>query len=909
MAKINTLNVRVAGINLKVDASSPSTIDGIEWNPYTEAMTSAQWSTLTGLTARQWINPWDVNSIVFTDESAVSQFTDKSGNGRNLEVLGLANLVKDAGRNVGSIISAFVGSDDLSTYTSGNGFSTSFVVGLCFKFISTPSSKQTLWSIGHSSTGARRSISVTTSGYIEYAYADDSGNTITITGADTVPYGVPCVIWVACERSKVRVYIHGGGLDHKKTISGEGAFNTVSTITEMAIGGYYTAGAVSQNFNDGYYLGHIFADGVCKDTFEALETTCSLFNVGFTTSDASTFSQNLISVIQGPGAGNLAAPRANVVDLIAGTTFTATGTLPTAGDGKFHKALNIAMAASTIYLRGTVPAAWDLFSGSYGNFTLYIRYRTATLDTSTRQIICLNTIAAPTTQNWRIGLSTADTLILNIDNGTTLVTSTVTVANDTWYDIIVKNTGGVYTFAVNGETPITFTPATRSTVGGYFSIGSMATGADTIQHPGRGLLDCLALWNRALSSDEILELRNGGNGRDGFFEYLESEAVGELGDIRYVGTMVAGDGNENYRLQSTSNFDAPTTAQWVTFISPFTGSLREMTMWFKTAPSYGAGTYGTYDLSVRTDNAGAPSSTVISSVAGVTGFTSSSSANSNQYRRITFSTIGSVTAGTKYHLLIRNVAAGASGATNTTNWTSLNAMSAQGVIIGGGNTAARPLWPHTDFMFHHLNNTYLKGTPCLVLGVDTNADNITDKWFGYGGADAIACYTGGTFSNRIGGVNKTRMRVQFSSNFTLVGMAIAAFRTAGTGSVTATLKNIPGTVLATATLPGAQFNQTAAPTREVMPGWSYGLFNANPVLASGTLYYMELSAPSDTFIYPNVHTNTASSVNGGFLATMDGTKGGWWGNSLPLQASTDNGVTWGTYGNGNRSMSFYLSGY
>ena len=373
--------------------------------------------------------------------------------------------------------------------------------------------------------------------------------------------------------------------------------------------------------------------------------------------------------------------------------------------------------------------------------------------------------------------------------------------------------------------------------------------------------------------------------------------------------MVAADGNANYQLKGSADYTS-SNCTYITFVSPYSGSLREMTMWFKTASGYGGGNYGTYELKVRTDSAGAPSATVVSSVSGVTGFTANGSANSNQYRRITFTSIGSVTAGQTYHLVIRNT-----DASPSTNWTSVNVGSVQSsaVSTSADYTQARPVWVSKDFMYHHLDGSWLKGTPTLTLGVDTNADSTTDAWFGFPMADPICCYSGGNYSDPIGGTKQTRIRVKVSSNFQVVGASIAAIRTSGTGDVTATLKTSGGTVLATATLPGSQFNQQSVGTaRTNHPYWSYGLFNANPTLTSGNTYHLDLSAPSGTLVYPNVYTNTADDVNGDFLSTMDGTKGGWWGSTIPLQSSTNSGSTFGTYaggGNTNRSMAFYLSGY
>jgi hypothetical protein len=473
----------------------------------------------------------------------------------------------------------------------------------------------------------------------------------------------------------------------------------------------------------------------------------------------------------------------------------------------------------------------------------------------------------------------------------------------------------VVNFSVNGETPVTATKTSADLGAQSFFINSTHT-------PGfywSGRQDDLVAWNRALTAGERNQNHRGGVSaystafRGGFKQYLlsaefsgTSYVVGGGGStLRYLGSMVAGSGNTNIQLKSRSDYTTPNSCSWMTFIAHYSGLLREMICWFKCFTGYSGGNNGNYEITVRNDNAGIPGSTIISKIASVSGIpnTPTAAATVETYRRVIFTTIGAIVSGTKYHIVFRNI-----DASPNTNWCSVNTIEGSS-SYSGNNTPMRPLWLDKDFQFHHLDNVYQRGTPMIAFGVDTDSNGTTDEWFGNPYADPISCYSGGSLSNQIGGSNQTRLQVKVKSSLQIVGVSIAGFRTAGTGDVTATLRNNACTVLATATIPGAGFNQTAAPARPAQPFWSYGLFSSSPTLAPGTQYFIDFSAPTGTSVYPCIFTDTADSLNGGILANMEGKKGGWFGTSQKLLARTNGGSSFGTYGNGNRDMSFYLSGY
>jgi hypothetical protein len=610
----------------------------------------------------------------------------------------------------------------------------------------------------------------------------------------------------------------------------------------------------------------------------------------------------------------LATPKADVVDLFAGTVFTATGTQAATVAGKFHNAIPLTMTASTVYLLGTVPAAWDIYSGSYGDYTIYIRHKTGTTDASTRNIICLNTTGAPTTQNVRVQQSTTQTFQLIVDNSTK-ATSTVTAASNTWYDFVIKGSSGTHTFSVNGETPIAFTPGTRSTVGGYFALGAMMTAANTLQHPGRGHLDCLALWNRALTSDEIIQLRKGGAGRDGFFSYLSSDIYVDGGNsvvYEYRGPQIAATNNDAIPLKGSAA--SGTDATYLSFKSPRSGILKAVDFWWKSKSTgnYAGGTGGTYTLSVRTDNAGIPSSTVVAEVTGITGFDrSSTNGNTAQdYRTHTLTPVtggGAITAGTQYHLCILNT-----NGSPTVNYMSVNGSS----TYGQNRSLNKPTMDNfTDFAmrlgigFGGSINSYTSGvttgnTPNITFHVDTDSNGTADFWFGGPWTDPRSG-NASALSVPFSGATRLRQKLPIAAgdNFTITSVNIALTRTsASTGVSWRILASNATTVLASGTIPESNYPQLA----QTNPTWGKAVLSSPLAITGGNTYYLEIWASSGTY-YPSVMNHSAPTYGNGAAVGANGVRGGWYGgvNGI-LQMSTNSGATYGTYDSGKRCLAFYF---
>lgn len=913
--------MRISGVDLNVETVPESGGNSIEFVPWTENLTLAQWQTNTGLTALQYINPQDSTSVSLGLPDLADYVEDKTANNHDVDFDGQSRLANRVTTN-GILAETSPGfNTSAMAAITGNSWSNPFILTYCFDITRAPTATETLYCHGSSSADVFMTIDITTNRYLQYSYKDDSGNTLTKTATTAIPYDKKLLLVAFLERSKVRLFLHGDSFDHAIQITDEGAFNTTSTLTTQAINCKYASGVTTQQRTSGHYYGHILAEGVSTKTFDIIDAGCNLLGVSFALTDISTLDDGLISLIQGPGAGNLATPKADVVDLITGMVFTATGTIPAAGDGKFHKALNLTNVASTTFTKATVPAIWDIYSGSYGDYTIYVRHKTGTADTSTRNVFCLNTTGAPTTQNVRlqqVQVSTVQTWVLNVDNSNK-ANSTVAVTSDTWYDFVIKCSSGVHTFSVNGETPITFTPGTRSTVGGYFGLGAMLTAASTIQHPGRGFLDCLALWNRALTADEIIQLRKGGNGLDGMFNYLtqyEDVITPPSQASEYRGTQCGGNTNSN--VYCTGSVATGSGATYLSFVPPRSGRIRKISAWWKAGSGYHAGTGGTYTLSIRTDNSGVPSGTVVAEQAGIAGWLLTGSAaamNAVNYKTTALTTQNAlVTAGTQYHLSIINT-----NGSPLANYMSINTSD----MYPTGNKAicSPTLNNNTDFavrlgtgktgaLFN--NYTQYKGLLNLVFHLDTDDSGTADFWWGF---PSTSCFTGNSRleSEAFGGTKRIRqiLPIESGDNFDITAINVALTRSGSAGDITARILASNGTtVLATTTIATSNFPSVSI-TDTSQPSWGRGALSSPLAITGGNTYYLELYSSSTSY-YPvaiqDAHTWMIANASGTDLgfSGISGVRGGWYGSTGKLQVSTNNGSTYSNYMGGDKDLGFYF---
>lgn len=871
------------------------------WNPFTESLTLSQWQANTGLTAVQYINPWDYSTVSFSTSPAIASIADKTGNGNNMVGSGGADLIIDGTRNSVRFNSAFASSTTLANVYSGNMFDKPFVIGLVFTFRRNPvTNKECLWSCGHSSTNGNRALYITTGGNIEYAYTPDSGSTYSTTSSDAVPFDTPVMIWLACERSRARVYLHGGSFDHKKILSTNGGINANLTVDQSLVGAWIVSGATTNGLSVADWHGLILAQGVVQNTFNAIEQSCDLFKVPWTNTDVSTLDNGLVGELVFPGPGGV-TPTGDAVELLSNIKFAAVGTVATT-TGAFHNAFSQAADANRYSNATAVDSNWDVFNKP--SFTLHLKVKPSEVS-SNRAILQIGTSPYLKVYHQDIG---GGVYKIRVDLNGTIMNSTTTIANNTDYDIhIWADASLTVNLQVNGDTAVT---AARSAYSSAIGQGIYIGSTHTPSFYYRGVIDQIRVWNRALSLEERKQTSITAGSRDGFCQYLTSGIYsgswgggGAAPTTIYVGSQVAGITNGNVQLKSSSTAAGSSAASWVTFIAPKSGALRQFIQWWKTNESgqsgYSGGTGGVYTASVRTDNgSNAPSATVVSQVTGLT-FTIGNS--TDNIRTTTFTTIGNVTAGTKYHMILANTDAAPS-----TNWLCMN-------MVQNGSGVSKPVWGAGDFGYHHGGTAigtyqYNDGVAQVAFGIDTNADSTTDYWFGspYISPVSKAYYT----MDDIGGANFGGFLFKSPTNITVQKFTFAGFRTAGTGDVTVKLKTAlsGGTVLATAVCPGSQLASSA--TTGTPTQWSTGNFDVNYTCLANTDYYITLQAPSGTTIYPSLLQDMANGYGGPSI--IDGSKGGFWGNTSVLQRSTNSGSTWGGYAvsgaTGKHDLSFYVTG-
>jgi hypothetical protein len=434
------------------------------------------------------------------------------------------------------------------------------------------------------------------------------------------------------------------------------------------------------------------------------------------------------------------------------------------------------------------------------------------------------------------------------------------------------------------------------------------------------LIDCIALYNRALTSDEIIQLRKGEAGRDGFFSYLSSDIYVDGGSsvvYEYRGPQIAA--TNNNALPLTGAVASGNSATYLSFKSPRSGILKAVDFWWKSKSTgvYAAGTGGTYTLSVRTDSAGIPSSTVVAQVTGITGFDrGSTNGNTSQdFRSHTLTPItggGAIVAGTQYHLCILNT-----DASPTANYMSLNGSA----VYSNSRSLNRPTMDNfTDFAMRLGNgygggafNSYTSGVTTgnavnVTFHVDTDSSGTADFWFGNPWTDPVSGNSGAT-SVPFSGATRIRQKLPIAAgdSFTITSVNVALTRIgASTGVSYRFLASNGTTVLASGTISESNFPSFAAPSSTSNPSWGKAVLSSPLAITGGNTYYLELWAASGTY-YPSVMNHQSPTYGSSAIQGANGTRGGWYGgvNGI-LQRSTNSGASYGTYDSGKRCLAFYF---
>lgn len=185
-------------------------------------------------------------------------------------------------------------------------------------------------------------------------------------------------------------------------------------------------------------------------------------------------------------------------------------------DGVHGDVLQILSASSqAVWISDASQSGLDLT----GNMTMNIWFNPITLTAPTSNNHGLMTKWNHSSQNqyqWNFA-STTSQITGGADDACggftyTFVTLSlgVTVAIDTWYMVSFVRTGTTLEMFLNGVSLGTGTTQTSSDCTADFAIG-MEKGRDLYKANGR--FTKAGIWSRALSSGELLELHNSGNGR------------------------------------------------------------------------------------------------------------------------------------------------------------------------------------------------------------------------------------------------------------------------------------------------------------------------------------------------------------------------------------------------------------
>src|SRR5574343_553633 len=253
-------------------------------------------------------------------------------------------------------------------------------------------------------------------------------------------------------------------------------------------------------------------------------------------------------------------------------------------------------------------------------------------------------------------------------------------------------------------------------------------------------------------------------------------------------------------------------------------------------PGYGGGNGGTFTVTLETDAGGVPSGTALATRTGVHVDTESV----GMFPEFTFASPPSLTAGQKYHLVVKNTAA-----SPTVDFSSWN-------MCWNADTPSprNPRWANSEF---GMLRKFVGGSYTADWGVDSSDHVYTpiiDLRYGNGyhqGNGYMEVQVGGRF---VDGADRVRMRWTQQTAQTVSG---AYFRlgknSGGSGDVTYTLKH-GSTTLGTVTVSGSSIPVLLDTNADGSTGdWLGGSFASNVALTVGTEYTLEVTGASGSLAW------------------------------------------------------------
>jgi hypothetical protein len=151
---------------------------------------------------------------------------------------------------------------------------------------------------------------------------------------------------------------------------------------------------------------------------------------------------------------------------------------------------------STSFIRGTdVNGILNVGASGYATVSTFIQ----STSTSPQQIIFLYGASTSQTLNYNIGLSNG------LIRGNNAALGTTYIFPNQWYGVTVTFAGTTVTSYINGVAAGTSTRSTTTTTGTTWGIGANITSNSLIDQQFYGKIGLLRVYNRQLSSTEILQ--------------------------------------------------------------------------------------------------------------------------------------------------------------------------------------------------------------------------------------------------------------------------------------------------------------------------------------------------------------------------------------------------------------------
>ncbi|HEY3415802.1 MAG TPA: hypothetical protein VGM23_02865 [Armatimonadota bacterium] len=191
-----------------------------------------------------------------------------------------------------------------------------------------------------------------------------------------------------------------------------------------------------------------------------------------------------------------------------------------------------------------------------------------------------------------------------------------------------------------------------------------------------------------------------------------------------VGQLLEGAGSANYFGLSN-----PATMMDIGFRSPKSGVVTQMTLQWKTSEGYGAGNGGTFAFMLRENGAGNFGTGAI--VAMATNITPATAMDGRADGILHFPIDATLTAGTRYHLVIQNMDAQAAA-----NWSSPNTLQTRLVPWDGtGNRVAQfqdgrwSPWASTESPYNTTGSNDANGSYCPIMITWDDGTNTGEPYY------------------------------------------------------------------------------------------------------------------------------------------------------------------------------------